>query len=60
MRVFSSYELARLTKRELSGLPREILSQLPYLSEYSVELRNAYVNLENIRKALARPEFKPR
>lgn len=60
MRVLSQAELARLTKRELHILLHAIASELPQLPEYSPELRTAHYNLQNIRRALAGPEFRPR
>jgi hypothetical protein len=57
MRVISQYELARLSKKELSALLRQIVCELPHLPEYSNELRNAHTNLQNIRRALARPDY---
>ena len=60
MRVLSQYELCRFTKAELSVLLHQIASELPYLPEGSLALRNAHLNLHNIRQALARPEFRPR
>jgi len=60
MRILSQYELACCTKSELSLLLHQIASELPILPEGSASLRNAHVNLHNIRKALARPEFRPR
>jgi hypothetical protein len=60
MRVLSLAELSRLSKTELAGLLRRIAYELPALPENSQELRNAHLNLENIRKAIARPDFRPR
>ena len=60
MRVLSQTELSRLSRAELSILLRRIAGELPNLAEGSRELRNAHVNLQNIRRALARPEFRPR
>jgi hypothetical protein len=37
-----------------------IAAELPHLSEYSTELRAAHFNLQNIRIALARPDFRLR
>ena len=59
MRVLSQIELLRLSKAELHILLRRIGSELPNLNEGSPELRNAHINLRNIRTALARPEFRP-
>lgn len=60
MRVISQSELLRLTRAELFALLRKIVCELPYLPEQPVELRNAHANLLNIRRALARPDFRPR
>ncbi|MFM9850245.1 MAG: hypothetical protein ACKVP3_24195 [Hyphomicrobiaceae bacterium] len=60
MRVLSQTELSRLSRAELSILLRRIAGELPNLAEGSAELRNAHVNLQNIRRALSRPEFRPR
>ncbi|HET6375036.1 MAG TPA: hypothetical protein VFF88_03220, partial [Methylocella sp.] len=60
MRVLSQGELSRFTRAELYTLLRRIAGELPCLKEGSAELRNAHVNLQNIRRALARPEFRPR
>jgi hypothetical protein len=58
MRVLSQTELLRCTKPELACLLRRIAAELPGLQEGSVELRNAHTNLVNIRRALARPDFR--
>ena len=60
MRILSQYELARCTKSELSLLLNQIAGELPHLSEGSLSLRNAHLNLQNIRRALARPDIRPR
>lgn len=60
MRVLSQSELNRFTKAELFALLRRIASELPDLKEGSAELRDAHINLQNIRRALARPEYRPR
>jgi hypothetical protein len=52
--------IARLTRGELSVLLHQTVSQLPHLREGSIELRNAHANLVNIRRMLARPDFRPR
>jgi len=59
MRVLSQTELSRLSRAELAILLRAIASELPRLREGSQELRNAHANLQNIRRALARPDFRP-
>jgi hypothetical protein len=40
----------------------QISAELPHLAEGSSELRNAHIYLQNIRRALARPQpgFTPR
>ena len=60
MRVLTQSELSRFTKTELFALLRRIAGELPSLKEGSAELHNAHVNLQNIRRALARPDFRPR
>jgi hypothetical protein len=60
MRVLTEGELMRATRIELMALLRRISNELPSLCEGSIELRNAHVNLQNIRRALTRPEFRPR
>jgi hypothetical protein len=58
--TLSQYELCRFTKGELSVLLHQIANALRHLPEGSVELRSSHLNLHNIRKALARPDFRPR
>lgn len=60
MRILSQTELSRLSKPELMVLLRTIASALPSLREGSAELRDAHANLLNIRRALAKPGFRPR
>ena len=60
MRVLSLAELSRLSKGELSHLLRKIVCELPILPEGSEALRNAHTNMANIRRAMARPDFRPR
>ena len=60
MRVLTQTELNRFTKAELYVMLGRIAGQLPGLKEGSAELRNARINLQNIRRALARPDFRPR
>jgi hypothetical protein len=60
MRVISQSELLRLSRAELSVLLHRIVCELPHLAEGSHELRVAHANLQSIRAALARPEFRPR
>jgi hypothetical protein len=59
MRVLTQGELMRATRTELSALLRRIASELPNLPEGSPELRAAHANLQNIRMALTRPDFRP-
>jgi hypothetical protein len=60
MRVLSQSELLRCTKPELAALLRKIAAMLPEFAEGSIELRNAHSNLQNVRRALARPDPGPR
>lgn len=60
MRVLTQSELSRFTKAELFALLRRIAGELPDLKEGSAELRDAHINLQNIRRELARPDFRPR
>ena len=60
MRVLSNFELQRLSRNELMVIQRRILGELTTLPEGSAELRNAHLNLHNIRRALTRPDFRPR
>jgi hypothetical protein len=60
MRVLSNFELQRLSRSELMVIQRQILSELTSLPEGSPELRAAHFNLHNIRRALVRPDFRPR
>ena len=60
MRVMSQAEISRCTRGELHALLRVIASELPRLAENSAELRAAHTNLQNIRRAIARPDFRPR
>ena len=60
MRVVSQSELLRLSRAELSVLLHQIVCELPHLPENSPKLRAAHFNLQCIRAALARPEFRPR
>jgi hypothetical protein len=48
------------TRAELTVMLRRIAGELPILPEGSAELRAAHTNLQNIRRTLARPEFRPR
>jgi hypothetical protein len=56
MRVLSQYELACCTKAALSLLLYQVISKLPHLPEGSINLRNAHLNLRNIRRVLAGSE----
>lgn len=60
MRILSQAELARCTRGELQALLHTTASELPHLAEGSSALRAAHANLEAIRRALTRPEFRPR
>jgi hypothetical protein len=60
MRVLSQGELSRFTRAELYALLGRIAGELPNLKEGSADLHAAHVNLQNIRRALARPDFRPR
>lgn len=60
MRVLSQTELNRMSRAELGILLRTIACELPRLREGSHELRNAHANLQNIRRAMAQPDFRPR
>ncbi|RVI34249.1 hypothetical protein CN207_01160 [Sinorhizobium meliloti] len=60
MRVISQTELMQLTRTELQVLLRKIVCELPNLASGSSELRDAHATLQNIRRALARPDFKAR
>jgi hypothetical protein len=57
--ILTQGELMRAIRTELSALLRRIAGELPNLPEGSPELRAAHANLKNIRRALARPEFRP-
>src|ERR1700730_18604265 len=58
MRGLSRGELSRCTRPELAALLRRIAAELPRLAEGPRELRNAHITLQNIRRALARPELR--
>jgi hypothetical protein len=57
MRVILQSELLRASKIELHAMLRRIAAELPALPEGSHELRIAHLNLHNIRRALARPQW---
>ena len=60
MRVLTQGKLNRFTKPQLFALLRRIAGDLADLKEGSAQLRNAHINLQNIRRALAKPDFRPR
>ncbi|MGY4433937.1 hypothetical protein ACVWWO_006414 [Bradyrhizobium sp. F1.13.1] len=60
MRVLTEGELMRATRTELWGQLRRIAGELPNLPEGSAEVRAAHANLQNIRRPLARPDFRRR
>lgn len=57
--AMSQYELARCTKAELSLVLNQIVGELPHPAEGSIHTRNAHLNLQNILRTLARPDFRP-
>lgn len=59
MRVFTLEELFRLTRVELFGLHHRIATILAQLPEDSPERLTALINLQNIRRVLARPHPSP-
>jgi hypothetical protein len=60
MRVWTLFELFRLTRAELFGLYREIVNALAAMPDSDPERPIALANLQNIRRALARPHHAPR
>jgi hypothetical protein len=60
MRVWTLIELFRLTRAELFGLYRDIVTALAALPDSDPERPIALANLQNIRRVLARPNFVPR
>lgn len=60
MRVLTQSELSRMSRAELAVLLRNIVCELPRLREGSQELHDAHANLQNIRRAMARTDFRPR
>ena len=60
MRVWTLIELFRLTRAELFGLYREIVNALAAMPDSDPERPIALANLQNIRRALARPQLVPR
>ena len=60
MRVCNLIELFRLTRAELFGLYRDIVSALAAMPASDPERPVALTNLQNIRNVLARPNLVPR
>jgi hypothetical protein len=60
MRVWTLIELLRLTRAELFGLYQEIVNALAAMADSDPERPIALANLQNIRRALARPHLVPR
>jgi hypothetical protein len=60
MRAYTLIELFRLTRAELFGLYRDIVSALATMPDSDPERPIALANLQNIRRALARPNLAPR
>ena len=60
MRVWTLIELFRLTRAELFGLYRDIANALAAMPDSDPERPVVLANLQNIRKALARPDLVPR
>ena len=60
MRVWTLIELFRLTRADLFGLHREIITALAVMPDNDPERPIALANLQNIRRVLARPNFVPR
>ena len=60
MRVWTLIELFRLTRAELFGLYRDIVTALAAMPDNNPERPIALANLQNIRKVLARPNLVPR
>ncbi|MEA2758599.1 MAG: hypothetical protein QOH65_1212 [Methylobacteriaceae bacterium] len=54
MRVLNDGELMRATRIELEALLRLVSGELPALAADSNDLLNAQINLQKIRRALAR------
>ena len=59
MRVLTLTELIRLTRTELLALAARMTTALSEFPEGSYEHAAAYVNLRNIRAAMARRDFSP-
>ena len=60
MRVWTLIELFRLTRAELFGLYGEIVNAVAAMPDSDPERPIALANLQNIRRALARPQLIPR
>ena len=60
MRVWTLIELFRLTRAELFGLYQEIVNAFAAMPDSAPERPIALANLQNIRRALARPHLAPR
>ena len=60
MRVWTLFELFRLSRAELFGLYQEIVNALAAMPDSDPERLIALANLQNIRKVLARPSLAPR
>ena len=60
MRAWTLIELFRLTRAELFGLYRDIVNALAAMPDSDPERPIALANLQNIRRALARPQLAPR
>ena len=59
MQVLTLNELMRMTRTELCGLLAKITAALPTFREGSPQRTAAYINIRNIRAALARRDFSP-
>ena len=60
MRVWTLFELFRLTRAELLGLYRDIAHALAAMPDGDPERPVALANLQNIRTVVARPHLVPR
>ena len=60
MRVWTLFELFRLTRAELLGLYRDIAHALAAMPDGDPERPVALANLQNIRTVMARPNLAPR
>jgi hypothetical protein len=60
MRAWTLIELFRLTRAELFGLYQEIVNALAAMPDSDPGRLIALANLQNIRRALARPHLAPR